>query len=140
MVQFYIAEYYKEMFRMRKLMVLVVLILIILSGCSSEASLTNDEKVTGLVNSYLEALESKDISAMVKYTDDLRFPNKEEQKKQYSNIEEEITDTKIVEIKEISETEFEATVEISSDGNINELTFPIQKQDEDWKIIVGQDF
>lgn len=114
--------------------------LIILSGCSSEANETTDEKVTGLVSDYLKALESKDISAMVKYSDDLRFPNKDEQEKEYSNIEEEISDTEIVEIKQVSETEFEATVEIASDGNLNELAFPIQKQEKDWKIIVGQDF
>ncbi|GAA0336530.1 hypothetical protein GCM10008967_28610 [Bacillus carboniphilus] len=128
------------MFRIRKIIASITLMLIILTGCSSEASLTNEEKVTGVVNNYLEALESKDISAMVKYTDDLRFPDKEEQKKQYKNIEEEITDTKIVEVKQVSEIEFKATVEIVSDGKLNELTFPIQKQEEDWKIIVGQDF
>jgi ketosteroid isomerase-like protein len=119
------------MFKMRNVIVSGILMLLILSGCSSETSLTTDEKVTGLVTSYLEALETKDISAMVKYTDDLRFPDKEEQKKQYSNIEEEITDTKIVEIKKVSETKFKATVEIVSDGNLNELTFPIQKQEKD---------
>lgn len=114
--------------------------LIILSGCSSEASISTDEKVTGLVSDYLEALESHDISALVKYADDLRFPDKKEQKKEYSNIEEEITDTKIVEIKKVDETEFEATVEIVSDGNLYELTLPIQQQEKDWRIIVGQDF
>lgn len=112
----------------------------ILSGCSSEASITSDEKVTGLVSDYLEALESQDISALVKYADDLRFPDKEEQKKEYSSIEEEITDTKLVAIKKVDETEFEATVEIVSDGNLYELALPIQKQEKDWKIIVGQDF
>ncbi|MFE8696405.1 hypothetical protein ACFYKT_08655 [Cytobacillus sp. FJAT-53684] len=125
---------------MRKLIVSGILTLIVLSGCSSDASITTDDKVTGLVNDYLGALETKDISAMVKYTDDLRFPDKVEQKKQYSNIEEEITDTKIIEIKKVNETEFEVTVEMVFDGNLNELTFPIQKQEKDWRIIVGQDF
>ena len=125
---------------MRKLIISGILTLIILSGCSSEASVTTDEKVTSLISDYLGALESKDISAMAKYTDDLRFPDKDEQKKQYSNIKAEITDTKIIEIKKVSETEFEATVEMVSDGDLNEFIFPIQKQKEDWEIIVGQDF
>lgn len=123
---------------MRKFIVSVILILIIISGCSSEANLTTDEKVTGLVNSYLKALESKDISAMVKYTDDLRFPDKVEQKKDYEKINEEITDTKIIKIKRVSETEFEASVEIVSNGNLYKPTFPIKKQGNDRKIIVGQ--
>lgn len=112
--------------------------LIILSGCSLESSLTTEEKVTVLVNSYLGALESKDRSAMVKYTDDLRFPDKEEQMKQYETMDAEITNTKIVEIKKVNETEFETTVEMVVDGDKQELTFPIQKQEKDWRIIVGQ--
>ncbi|KEF39545.1 hypothetical protein M670_01318 [Schinkia azotoformans MEV2011] len=123
---------------MKRFIVLGILMFVILSGCSSKASLTTDEKVTGLVNSYLEALESKDRTAMVKYTDDLRFPDKEEQKKEYEKINDEITDTRIVEIKNVSETEFEATVEMVVNGDKNELIFPIQKQEKDWRIIVGQ--
>ncbi|QED48005.1 hypothetical protein [Cytobacillus dafuensis] len=59
--------------------------------------------------------------------------------KEYSNIDDDITNTKLVEVKQVSETEFKATVEIVSDGNLNELTFPVQKQKKGWKIIVGQD-
>ncbi len=125
--------------RMKKFIVLGALLLILLSGCSTETTLTTDEKVANLVNNYLEALETKDKSSMVKYTDDLRFPDKEEQKKQYSSIDEDITDTKIVELKKVSETEFEVTVELANSGDLSTFTFPIQKQKKGWKIIVGQD-
>ncbi|WP_102272083.1 hypothetical protein [Cytobacillus massiliigabonensis] len=124
---------------MKKFIVLGALLLILLSGCSTETTLTTDEKVANLVNNYLEALETKDKSSMVKYTDDLRFPDKEEQKKQYSSIDEDITDTKIVELKKVSETEFEVTVELANSGDLSTFTFPIQKQKKGWKIIVGQD-
>ena len=76
---------------------------------------------------------------MVKYADDIRFPDKVEQKEQYSSIDEDITDTKIVELKKVSETEFEATVELINNGNLAEFTFPVEKQKAGWKIIVGQD-
>lgn len=44
---------------MRKVMVLGILLLILLAGCSTETTLTT---VTNLVNNYLEALETNDIS------------------------------------------------------------------------------
>lgn len=124
---------------MRKFIILGTLLLTLLGGCSNETTLTTDEEVTNLVNNYLQALEKKDVSSMVKYTDDVRFPDKVEQKKQYSSIDDDITDTKIVELKNVDETKFEATVEINSDGNLAKITFPVEKQKKGWKIIVGQD-
>ena len=124
---------------MRKFIVLGILLLILLVGCSTETTLTTDEEVTNLVNNYLEALETKDISSMVKYADDIRFPDKVEQKEQYSSIDEDITDTKIVELKKVSETKFEATVELINNGDLAKFTFPVEKQKTGWKIIVGQD-
>lgn len=76
---------------------------------------------------------------MVNYTDDLRFPDKDEQKEQYSSINDDITDTKIVELKKIYNTEFEVTVEIVNSGELSTFTFPVEKQKKGWRIIVGQD-
>src|SRR5699024_7006923 len=126
---------FKGVFRVRKLLVSGILILIVLSGCSTEESIkTEGNKIEELASDYLEALESKDISAILKYTDDLRFPDKEKQIKHYSNIEEEITYTQILDLIKVNGTEFEATVEIGSDGDLNEHKFPIVKQGKDWKI------
>lgn len=124
---------------MKKFIILGILLLTVLVGCSDEASLTTDEEVTDLVNNYLEALKSKDVASMVIYADDLRFPNKAEQKEQYSTIDSDITDTKIVELKKVNETSFEVTIEVVDEGNLTKLTFPVEKQKKDWKIIVGQD-
>lgn len=125
---------------MRKLIVLGVLLLLFLVGCSTK---TTDEKVATLVSNYLQAVETKDISSMVKYADDIRFPDKAEQKEQYSSIFNEdihsdVTDSKIVELKKVNETEFEATIELIEQGNLTKLTFPVQKQKRGWKVIVGQ--
>lgn len=117
---------------MRKFIVLGILLLLFLVGCSTK---TTDEKVATLVNKYLEAVEINDISSMVKYADDIRFPDKAEQKEQYSTIDFDITDT-----KKVSETEFEATVELIEEGNLTNFTFPVEKQKTGWKVIVGQDY
>ena len=66
---------------MRKFIVLGILLLLFLVGCSNK---TTDEEVATLVSNYLQAVETKDISSMVKYADDIRFPDKAEQKEQYS--------------------------------------------------------
>jgi len=124
---------------MRKFIVLGILLLTLLVGCSNETTLTTDEEVTNLVNNYLEALESMDVSSMVKYADDLRFPDKVEQKKEYSSISGDITDTKIVELQKVNETKFEVTVELVDKGELFNLTFPVEKQKKGWKVIVGQD-
>ncbi|KQL19090.1 hypothetical protein [Cytobacillus solani] len=63
--------------------------LILISGSSTETTLTTDEEVTNLVNNYLETLETKDISSMVKYANDVRFPDKDDQIEQYSRIDED---------------------------------------------------
>ncbi len=126
--------------KMKKVILGVILILLFLVGCSAKTSLSTEDEVTNLVNNYLVALKNKDISSMVKYTDDSRFPIKKEQKEQYSNINQEIKETKIIEVKMITETEFEATVEIiEADDILTEVTFPIKKQEKVWKIVVGQD-
>ncbi|MEK4425820.1 hypothetical protein [Solibacillus sp. FSL K6-1523] len=65
---------------------------------------------------------------MVKYADDLRFPDKVEQKEQYSSIDDDITDTKIVELKNVDETKFETTVELIRNGDLAKVTFPVEKQ------------
>ena len=127
--------------RMRKFIVLGIILLLFLVGCSTK---TTDEKVETFVSNYLQAVETKDISSMVKFADDIRFPDKAEQKEQYSSIFDEdihsdVNDTKIVELKKVNETEFEATIEMIEQGNFTELTFPVQKQKRGWKVIVGQD-
>lgn len=124
---------------MKKFIILGVLLLTVLVGCSTKTTLTTDEEVTAHVNNYLEALETMDIASMVKYADDLRFPDKAEQKKEYSGIGGDISDTKIVELQKVSETKFEVTVELINNGELFNLTFPVEKQKKGWKVIVGQD-
>lgn len=122
---------------MRKFVVLGALLLLALVGCSAK---TTDEKVTTLVSNYLEAVETKDVPSMVKYADDIRFPDKAEQKEEYSAMDNNITDTKVVELKKVSETKFEATIEAIEEGNLIQLTFPVEKKKNGWKVIVGQDY
>ncbi|USK32153.1 hypothetical protein LIT25_16225 [Bacillus sp. F19] len=126
---------------MRRFIVLSTLVLVLLAGCSADETLTKDEQVKNIVDNYLEAIETKNIAAAINYADDLRFPDKENQKEQYSILfsKQHITDTKIINLKKISETEFEATIELVENGNLATYTLPIKQKEKEWKLIVGQD-
>ncbi|MDQ0268332.1 CHASE3 domain-containing protein [Cytobacillus purgationiresistens] len=107
---------------------------------SNNATDHDINEVTNLLNSYLHALETNDVSLLVEYSNDIRFPNKDEQKEQYLSIEQQISDTKIVELNRVNEIKFEATIELVDDGDMSELKLPIEKQkSNEWIIIVGQD-
>ncbi|KZN98594.1 hypothetical protein [Pseudobacillus badius] len=119
-----------------------VLAITILGGFATDATAQPKEEVEKLVNSYLTALEEKDVSSLVKYADDLRFPDKKDQQQEYLAIitDETITGTNLLGIEKVSDTEFESTVEvINSGGSLDKLTLPIKQQKDGWKIIVGQD-
>ncbi|MFY0758924.1 hypothetical protein AB1K32_08615 [Metabacillus dongyingensis] len=126
---------------MKKLIVFGLLVTITLFGCSNEKTVTNKQDIENFVKTYLEALETKGVSSTIKYADDLRFPNKENQKEEYSIIfaEQDVTDSKIVNIKKVSENLFEATIEFVESGDFATHTFPVKQKDEEWRIIVGQD-
>lgn len=112
---------------------------LLMTGCSTSQSLSSEEEVTGVINSYLEALEAKDVSALVKYSNDIRFPAKEEQEQQYESIDQNITDTKLAKLTKVSENEFTAVVELVESGSVDKLTLPIQQREKEWKVIVRQD-
>ncbi|MEK3936395.1 hypothetical protein MKY41_13825 [Sporosarcina sp. FSL W7-1349] len=121
---------------MRKLAPMGLLFLVLLFGCSK---MTLEEQAENVLSNYLSALENHDINALVKYSDDLRFPDKSVQKENYLDIEHTNPIAKIIELQSISPTEFEATVEIVEEDGQLELTLPIQQKKNKWKVIVGQD-
>lgn len=125
---------------MRKIVSIRLLFLMLLSGCSAKTALPPKEEVEKLLFNYLEAIEDNNISALVKYSDDLRFPDKKEQRENYLDIDSNYTDTKVIELINTSPTEFAATIEFVDDDTRLELTFPIQQQKNKWKVIVGQTF
>jgi len=117
-----------------------LLLLLLLIGCSTKATFTPEMEVEKLLQNYLKALEDNDLSTLVKLSDDIRFPDKKEQMKEYQDINSEISETRIIEISAISPTEFEATISVVDvDGEL-ELKFPVKKEKNKWKLIVGHSF
>ncbi|OAB38646.1 hypothetical protein PMSD_06430 [Paenibacillus macquariensis subsp. defensor] len=121
-----------------KLLVMIIVI-INLIGCSASDTLDTEEKVREQVNTYLKAVESKDIDTMVKYADDLRFPDKIQQKSEYQTISQKIDKALIKDLRKINNTEYSVTITTEENGKMDEYTFPIKYVNQDWIIIVGQE-
>jgi len=116
-----------------------MILLFVLTGCNTQTQ-TNEEVIRENIMKYLFAIESGDINEMVKYADDIRFPDKNDQKMEYENIDDDITDTSIEKLEKISATEYQVTIRYrQGKGDLTKITFPVTKKDDGWKIIVGQD-
>ncbi|MBB4823374.1 hypothetical protein HNO89_000594 [Sporosarcina luteola] len=123
---------------MRKRLLAGLLLLLLLGGCSTKAALTPEMEVEQHLQNYLTALEDYDVTTLVELSDDIRFPDKKVQLEEYLDIEPDITKTEIIEITAISPTEFEGTISYEDVNGENEVKFPIIKQKNTWKVIVGQ--
>jgi ketosteroid isomerase-like protein len=116
----------------------VLFMLFIVIACTNQ---TNEEDIIKKnITSYLAAIESGTISEMIKYADDVRFPNKQDQKNEYENIQDDISETSLEKLVKITETEYHAIIKYKQDNrDSTEITFPVIKKDDGWKIIVGED-
>lgn len=102
---------------------------------------TNEEEIIKKnITSYLAAIESGTISEMIKYADDVRFPSKQDQKKEYENIKDDISETSLEKLVKITETEYHAIIKYKQNNwDSTEITLPVIKKDDGWKIIVGEE-
>lgn len=116
----------------------IVFTMFILFACTSQTS--EEEIIKKNITSYLAAIEAGTISEMIKYADDVRFPNKQDQKNEYENIQDDISETSLEKLVKITETEYHAIIKYKQDNqDSTEITFPVIKKDDGWKIIVGED-
>ncbi|MBU9721942.1 MULTISPECIES: hypothetical protein [Bacillaceae] len=110
------------------------------SHLSNSATSITEKEVENIVIKYLTAMEEKDIETMVKYTDDIRFPDKSIQEEQYKDmLPQEVTDTEIIDLTMVNNNEFEVIIELVANDFLERRTFPVLKKDGEWRIIVGQD-
>lgn len=116
-----------------------ITLLLILIGCNT-LNRNSEEVIRENVMKYLSAIESGDVNEMVKYSDDIRFPDKIEQRLEYQKIQDDISDTSIENLEKISNTEYQVTIKYKQDkGEFTEIKFPVVKKEDGWMILVGQD-
>jgi len=116
-----------------------MILLLILIGCNTQNQ-NHEEVIRGNIMKYLSAIESGDINEIVKYSDDIRFPDKNEQRLEYEKIQDDISDTSIEKLEKISDTEYQVTIKYKQDkGQLTEIKFPVVKKEDGWRILVGRD-
>jgi uncharacterized lipoprotein YehR (DUF1307 family) len=97
------------------------------------------EKIVVVAHKYIKALEVGDINAMVEYSDDIRYPNKSEQKLNYKEINADIKEAQVLSIIRSSEKEYSLTLSLTTDGRNETIEFPVVDKDNKWTIIVGKE-
>lgn len=123
---------------MKLRLLVIVLLLVNLFGCS-KTNIATEEIIKENISIFLKAAENNEVDTMVKYADDLRFPDKKEQKNEYISINQKIKKTSIKDLKQLNDKEYSVTITCEVEGEADEFTFPIKYENKDWRIIVGQE-
>jgi hypothetical protein len=127
---------------------LALLICVIAFGLIVTLSLIKDSKghaakspeaaIRTTVQSYLSAVNTGDTDTMVKYTDDLRFPDKATQKENYKGIKEAVTNISIKSLEKMTETSYKVTIMANIQGNQQEFAVPVVNKYGMWLVVIGQ--
>jgi hypothetical protein len=97
-----------------------------------------DRAITTVVTSYLQAIETGNLDAMVQNSDDLRFPDKVDQKKNYAGIKQTITNASVNSLEKITTTIYKANITATIDGNPQQFAIPVVYKYGKWLVIIGQ--
>jgi hypothetical protein len=104
----------------------------------AHAALSPEKAIGTTVHSYLNAINTGDTDTMVKYTDDLRFPDKATQKENYKNIKEAISNITIKSFNKMTETSYKVNVAATIQGKTQEFAIPVVNKYGMWLVVIGQ--
>jgi hypothetical protein len=106
---------------------------------NANAALSPEKAMSTTVNSYLNAIKIGDTDTMVKYTDDLRFPDKATQKENYKNIQKvDISNITIKSFDKMTETSYKVNVAATIQGKPQEFAVPVVNKYGMWLVVIGQ--
>jgi hypothetical protein len=121
------------------ILVLGILVAIsLIHDSSANAAQSPEKAIRKTVHYYLDAVNAGDIDSMVKYTDDLRFPDKTVQKTNYKGIKESVTDVSIQSLEPLSPTSFKVNVTAIIKGNKQQFALPLVNKYGMWLVVIGQ--
>jgi hypothetical protein len=102
------------------------------------AAQSPEKAIKNTVHYYLDAVNAGDIDSMVKYTDDLRFPDKTVQKTNYKGIKESVTDVSIQSLAPITPTSYKVNVTAIIKGNKQQFALQLVNKYGMWLVVIGQ--
>jgi hypothetical protein len=121
------------------ILVLGILVAIsLIHDSKANAAQSPEKAIKNTVQHYLDAVNTGDIDTMVKYTDDLRFPDKSVQKTNYKGIKESVTDISIQSVEPLSPTSYKVNVTATIKGNKQQFALPLVNKYGMWLVVIGQ--
>jgi hypothetical protein len=104
----------------------------------ADAAQSPEKAISNTVNAYLNAINTGDTDTMVKYTDDLRFPDKATQKENYKNIQKvAISNITIKSFDKITETSYHVNVSATIQGKTEGFAIPVVNKYGMWLVVIG---
>jgi hypothetical protein len=116
----------------------LIVALSLINDSKGNAAKSPEAAIRTTVQSYLSAVNTGDTETMVKYTDDLRFPDKATQKQNYKGIKEAITNISIKSVEKMTETSYKVNITASIQGNPQEFAVPVVNKYGMWLVVIGQ--
>jgi hypothetical protein len=104
----------------------------------ANAEQSPNQAITTVVTNYLQAIETGNLDVMVQNSDDLRFPDKADQKKNYAGIKQVITNASVTSLEKVTTSIYKANIKATIDGNPQEFAIPVVYKYGKWLVIIGQ--
>jgi hypothetical protein len=104
----------------------------------ANAEQSPNQAINTVVTNYLQAIETGNLDVMVQNSDDLRFPDKADQKKNYAGIKQAVTHASVTSLEKVTASVYKANIKAIIDGNPEEFAIPVVYKYGKWLIIIGQ--
>jgi hypothetical protein len=106
----------------------------------ANAALSPEKAINNTIQAYLNAINAGDTDTIVKYTDDLRFPDKATQLENYKSmvIKETISNISIKSLDKLTETSYKVNVSATIQGQTQEFAIPVVNKYGMWLVVIGQ--
>jgi hypothetical protein len=115
----------------------LVVALSFIKDSKGNAAKSPETAIKTTVQSYLNAVNTGDTETMVKYTDDLRFPDKATQQENYKGIKEDITNISIESLEKMTETSYKVNITAHIQGKPQEFAVPVVNKYGMWLVVIG---
>lgn len=128
-------------FMFSALALLIVVIAFYVSGTISNANQTEERAIKQLVSDYLQAIQDKDLDAVMSLVIDKTYPNLEAQRKGYQEmlLNDEYYSADVLSTKKVDDNKYsaEVTVENKYTGKFN-VVLDVVNTKEGWKILIEE--
>jgi hypothetical protein len=115
-----------------------LLVISLIHDSKANAAHSPEQAIKSTVLAYLNSVNTGDIDTMIKYTDDLRFPDKSVQKANYKGLKESVTNISIMGLEQLTPTSYKVNISATIKASKQEFALPVVNKYGVWLIVIGQ--